>query len=169
MRKPYELYVDYDGVLVGFYEQIKNIFGHPFNDPWYDSPEKRVERNKKIMAHPHFWENLPPTRDFEQLWNFLKGFKPNILTAYAKWDEEGSRHGKIIWNHKYTKVEASKMHIVARASKKKFAKDEHGNPNVLIDDFPKNITEWDAAGGIGILHTDAATTVMKLKTLGFEK
>ena len=24
---------------------------------------------------------------------------------------------------------------------------------VLIDDYPKNITEWTAKGGIGILHT----------------
>ena len=37
--------------------------------------------------------------------------------------------------------------------------------NVLIDDRPKNIEAWEAAGGIGILHTSAAETIEQLKKL----
>ena len=37
--------------------------------------------------------------------------------------------------------------------------------NVLIDDRPKNIEAWEAAGGIGILHTSAADTIDQLKKL----
>ena len=37
--------------------------------------------------------------------------------------------------------------------------------NVLIDDRKKNIEAWEAAGGIGILHTSAAETIEQLKKL----
>ena len=37
--------------------------------------------------------------------------------------------------------------------------------NVLIDDRPKNIEAWEAAGGIGIIHTSAKNTIEQLKKL----
>ena len=55
-----------------------------------------------------------------------------------------------------------------RADKKRFAKDGRTKqPNVLIDDHPKNIGEWEANGGIGIHHTSVNRTIAKLKKLGF--
>ena len=55
-----------------------------------------------------------------------------------------------------------------RADKKRFAKDGRtGAPNILIDDHPKNIGEWEANGGIGIHHTNVNRTITKLKKLGF--
>jgi hypothetical protein len=38
---------------------------------------------------------------------------------------------------------------------------------VLIDDYPKNIKEWTAKGGIGILHTSASSTIRQLKRIGY--
>ncbi len=43
-----------------------------------------------------------------------------------------------------------------------------GKPNVLIDDHPKNIREWEAKGGIGILHTSVSKSMSELKRLGFK-
>lgn len=40
---------------------------------------------------------------------------------------------------------------------------------ILIDDRSKSIDPWVAAGGIGILHTDAKTTLSKLKDILTEK
>jgi hypothetical protein len=40
-------------------------------------------------------------------------------------------------------------------------------PNVLIDDHKGNIRDWESAGGIGIVHTDAASTINDLKKIGF--
>lgn len=37
---------------------------------------------------------------------------------------------------------------------------------VLIDDYQRNITMWNEAGGIGILHTSVDSTLDKLKELG---
>ena len=41
-----------------------------------------------------------------------------------------------------------------------------GPDRILIDDKKEAIEPWEAAGGIGILHTSAADTIRKLKTLG---
>ena len=54
-----------------------------------------------------------------------------------------------------------------RSQKKSYAKTD-GNPNVLIDDYDKNISEWEKSGGIGILHTNVGKTIGELKRLGFK-
>jgi hypothetical protein len=38
---------------------------------------------------------------------------------------------------------------------------------VLIDDYPQNIQQWKAEGGIGILHVSASQTIAQLKKLGY--
>ena len=40
-------------------------------------------------------------------------------------------------------------------------------PAIIIDDFPKNVDQFKAAGGIGIHHTSASKTISELKRLGF--
>ena len=46
-----------------------------------------------------------------------------------------------------------------RSQKQHFAKQSDGTPNILIDDFQKNINEWQHAGGIGILYVDGSAGV----------
>ena len=172
MNAPYTIYSDYDGVLVDFYRGCREALGKPWDDPSWNTKEKKDLRRKIISATPHFWENLPVERDYDQYWGFIKNFNPHILTAYAEWDEANSKHGKVLWNAKHTRVPHDRLHVVLRESKKYFAKDHDGShfgrPNILIDDFPQNIKEWDAAGGIGILHTSAALSISRLKELGFK-
>jgi hypothetical protein len=45
-----------------------------------------------------------------------------------------------------------KFHAVDRPQKRQYAKQADGTPNLLIDDFDKNIAEWESAGGIGLLY-----------------
>ena len=46
-------------------------------------------------------------------------------------------------------------------------KQELANPeSILIDDRQINIDQWEAAGGIGILHTSTDNTISQLKELG---
>jgi hypothetical protein len=58
------------------------------------------------------------------------------------------------------------IHITLRSDKKKYAK-SNGIPNILIDDWEPNIAEWNAAGGIGILHKNTEDTIQRLKKLGY--
>ena len=52
-------------------------------------------------------------------------------------------------------------------NKKKYATTD-GKPNVLIDDYIKNINEWEKKGGIGVHHTEVGKTLAELKRLGFK-
>ena len=40
-----------------------------------------------------------------------------------------------------------------REDKQKYAMTTDGKPNLLIDDYIKNVNEWKAKGGIGVHHT----------------
>ena len=48
-------------------------------------------------------------------------------------------------------------------SLKKNKKNFVSNDSLLIDDTPVNIDDWRRGGGVGILHTDAMTTIGILK------
>ena len=37
-----------------------------------------------------------------------------------------------------------------------------------VDDYVKNIREWESAGGIGIHHTNVGKSIGELKRLGFK-
>jgi len=64
-------------------------------------------------------------------------------------------------------LKRGKTNLVKREDKQKFAMTD-GKPNVLIDDYLKNITQWEAKGGIGVYHTEVGKTIAELKRLGFK-
>ena len=94
-------------------------------------------------------------------------YDAHILSAYSSRDGS-SRNGKMKWLSKNTDFKRSKIHLVMRSQKQAFAKDNDGEPNVLVDDYIKNIKEWEAKGGIGIHHTSVPKTINDLKRLGFK-
>ena len=61
----------------------------------------------------------------------------------------------------------SRINLVMRSQKQQYATTD-GKPNILIDDYMKNINEWENKGGIGIHHTDPRKTINELKRLGFK-
>ena len=60
-----------------------------------------------------------------------------------------------------SEIDPSKVHIVQRREKKDFAKKDV----ILIDDHSKNIREWEAAGGTGVVHKNVNSTIKQLKGL----
>ena len=75
------------------------------------------------------------------------------------------------WLNKHTKFSRSKIHLVKRSQKKNYAMTGFGvtrKPNILIDDYIKNIREWESKGGIGIHHTNVSKTIAELKRQGFK-
>jgi hypothetical protein len=59
------------------------------------------------------------------------------------------------------------VYLVAREEKQKFAVNADGTPNLLIDDYEKNIKEWVAKGGIGVRHINSMNTISQLRKLGY--
>ena len=160
-RMPH-VYLDMDGVLVNLEKGAYDVHGAKISDV------PKPERWDKINAKKDFWKTLEWMPGAEKLWKFLKPYMPSIMSAWTKHDPN-SAQGKADWlkNH-VEKLPSSRVNLVMRADKKRFAKDGRtGAPNILIDDHPKNIGEWEASGGIGIHHTSVNRTITKLKKLGF--
>lgn len=159
------IYCDMDGVLVDFEKGALKILNAGKES--LNAALKKPDAKKKIADTESFWQNLEQMPDAMKLWNFINRYEPRILTAYPSWDEDG-KHGKKIWVDKHLKLPHDRFFAVRRVEKQDYAKDKKtGMPNLLIDDHKKNIQEFEAAGGIGIHHTNVNDTISKLKKLGF--
>jgi len=160
------IYSDSDGVICDFYTGAEKLLGHQ----WIGGTVR--DRDGAVLSQQHdFWETLPPMPDLDVYWGFLKKYNPQILTAVpsAPWGFvwEQVERGKREWYRKnIPSIPHSHIHIVERQDKQNFARNGQVR-NILIDDHENNIREFEAAGGVGILHHSAKTTIIKLKELGY--
>ena len=155
-----EIYCDLDEVLVDFMRGADKATGGSFVDT-----DKGL-RWDKVNQVKGFWANLDWKPNGKRLYQFIAKYNPHVLSAYTSKDPS-SKTGKMKWLSKNTKIKRANIHLVLRAQKKSYAK-TGDKSNVLIDDYDKNIKEWEIAGGIGILHTNVGKTIGELKRLGYK-
>ena len=155
-----KLYCDMDQVLCAFLKGASNALGSDF------AKANRDTRWKTISNTKGFWENLDFMPGARRLLQRIQKYDPYILSAFSEKDMN-SRPGKYKWIQKNTKIPKSRVLLVKRAQKQVYSAD-NGQPNVLIDDYIKNIREWENKGGIGVHHTDVSKTLKELSNLGFK-
>jgi len=155
-----EIYCDLDEVLVDFMRGANAAVGGDFVKTDKD------ERWNKVNQTKGFWANLGWKPNAKRLHDFIIKYNPHVLSAYTGRDPT-SKIGKMKWLKKNANFKRGNIHLVLRSQKKDYATTDD-KPNILIDDYDKNIREWEAKGGIGILHTDVGKTISELKRLGFK-
>ena len=155
-----EIYCDLDEVLVDFMRGANAAVGGDFVKMDAD------ERWNKVNQVKGFWANLGWKPNAKRLHDFIIRYNPHVLSAYTGRDPT-SKVGKMKWLKKNTGFKRAKIHLVLRSQKKDYATTDD-KPNILIDDYIKNIREWEAKGGIGIHHTEVGKTISELKRLGFK-
>ena len=155
-----EIYCDLDEVLVDFMRGADAAVGGSFVKADKD------ERWNAINQTKGFWANLGWKPNAKRLHDFIIRYNPHVLSAYAGRDPT-SRVGKMKWLKKNAGFKRAKIHLVKRSQKQDYATTDD-KPNILIDDYDKNIREWEAKGGIGVHHTDVGKTISELKRLGFK-
>ena len=156
-----DIYCDMDMVLVNFMKGADEAVGGDF------VTSDKETRWKAVSQVKGFWTNLDWMPGAKRLYQFIAKYDPHILSAYTGRDPS-SKNGKMKWLSKHAKFTRANIHLVLRSQKQAYAIDNNGNPSVLIDDYIKNIREWENKGGIGILHTDVSKTINELKRLGFK-
>ena len=156
-----EIYCDMDQVLVDFIGGAEEVIDMPF------AQADKNDRWEAIKNTKNFWANLDWMPGAKRLYSFIAKYDPHILSA-ASGRDVNVRPGKLKWLSKNTKIKRSNINIVKREDKQKFAMTDE-KPNVLIDDYLKNITQWEAKGGIGVHHTEVGKTLAELKRLGFKQ
>jgi PAS domain-containing protein len=152
----YTIYCDMDGVLVDFDRGYQELTGITAKHADAQGVDKFWEPLTKAGAA--FWIKLKWMSDGKQLWDYIKKYNPELLSAPSR--EESSKLGKRVW----VKRELPGVKLILKYASQK---QEYASPtSILIDDREKNIKQWEAAGGIGIFHTSAADTIKQLKQLG---
>jgi hypothetical protein len=152
----YTIYCDMDSVLVDFDLGYQELTGMTTQQADANGVEAFWEPLTKAGAK--FWITLQWMPDGKQLWDYIKKYNPILLSAPSR--EESSKLGKRVW----VKRELPGVKLILKYASQK---QEYASPtSILIDDRQKNIDQWEAAGGIGILHTSTPNTIKQLQQLG---
>ena len=151
----YKIYCDMDGVLADFERGYEELTGIDLRGEFQKGEDFWDPISKAGVG---FWAGLKWMPDGQKLWDYLKPFNPVLLSAPSR--EQSSRIGKHVWvKHK---IPGTKLILRYASQKQELATPE----SILIDDRQVNIDQWEAAGGIGILHTSTANTIQQLQKLG---
>ena len=157
-----QIYCDMDGVLCDFIKGANAAVNGLF------VTADRVTRWEKVAeGGAKFWADLEWMPNSKKLYQFIARYNPKILSAYSPRMASSSKKGKMQWLQKNTRIKRSDINLVLRDQKVRFAQ-TNDKPNILIDDYIKNIREWESAGGIGITHSSARKTISELKKQGFK-
>ena len=161
------VYVDMDGVLANFHGYFKHLFG--WDLPKGDS-DKKPELDKQMWdsinkyGKAKFFEELPWIDGSKAMWSFITDNFVNvkICSALGKTDlEDGlTKKGKLVWlkHHLPDLKDADIILVVNKHQKKRYSRPG----DIIIDDTPLVIEEWDSKGGHGILFKSAGDVVNQL-------
>ena len=168
------LFCDMDGVLTDFdrgFKRMKLNHDHLTPDEYNDKHGHQSIWQLIDQRGIKFWKRLPWMKDGRALWDYIQRYKPIILSSPSR--SKDSVIGKLDWlklnlgiNEKDPVRKSSEMkddtRVIFSNHKEDFAT---GKNDVLIDDKKSNIEKWVAAGGTGILHTDATDSIRLLESI----
>lgn len=149
------IYFDMDGVLADM-QGMMDAYNITYNPPTEHDPIVDQNMWDEIRKIDHFYDKLEPVKGTLELFKELgRKYDCQILTAQPKekWNIPNAKEDKINWAKRYL-GEDVKINVCFRPEKKDYVK---GPQSILVDDLPKNIEEWEAEGGTGVLFTDAAS------------
>jgi len=149
-----KLYVDMDGVLTDFDQQIADLLKRPLKRNW-DFGNAFWIWKKIDKAGKDFWAKMPWMPTGKKLWNAVEKYDPTILTAPSR--DPSSKTGKRLW----LKEHLPGIPYIIELKKYKYA----DKNSILIDDREKNIKKWKKAGGIAIHHKSLTDTLKELNKI----
>jgi len=161
LKTDYKIYVDLDGVMADLDKHVKTITGKSFEELRASgSGFTEFCASEREQGNTVF-DDLDKMPDADILWEYVKPYNPDILTATG-YPVEKATAEKIRWvienlsgyNKILTTTSGKDKHVYAAPN------------HILIDDRMKAIGPWRGAGGIGIEHKSAADTISQLKSLG---
>ena len=164
MKNLPRIYLDMDGVLVNFEKQLEDTIKMPISK-WMKLDRKA--RWDPVIARKDFWSTMPWLPEGKKLFNYVRKYKPHILSAYVEHaNDPNCIPGKAKWAMRNTGIPMNRINLVMRSQKKNYAM-VAGQPAILIDDYVKNTKEFTQRGGIGITFQNANQAIRELKKLGF--
>jgi len=163
MEKIEKIYFDLDGVLADFDGGVYKLCGK--------YPVKQSNGDDEFIwdamrSDEHFFANLEPIAGAVEMFNQLRekyGNRCEVLSAIPQpfRNMPGSKEDKIHWCRRWLGEDVV-LNLVYRAEKKNFCK---GKEYILVDDYEKNIIEWEEAGGRGLLFKNPEDVMELLENI----
>jgi 5'(3')-deoxyribonucleotidase len=173
------IFLDMDGVLADFDKALADrgivndhSFLHKHPSEWTEHDKALDAQVVACMNEPGWFYNLDTMPGASDLWHWatvLGTAAPYVLTARPKEEKIAERvtNEKRNWIRERFPLEESNFICCVRSQKSHFAvtwgRDMVEHKNILVDDLPANIAEWQKAGGIGILFTSAEQAIQELR------
>src|ERR1035437_6772929 len=164
-----------DGVLVDFDHKAEAIFPQfkEMEDYFHRGIGDKKDYNKqytalvfKIMRTKNFWLDLPWMHDGRQLYEYVKThFHPDqvaVLTAPMNQDTRCEPEKREWVSRNLHTIPQSQVFV--DLSKENYVGKIPGKLQILVDDRERNIVKWREAGGIGIHHSSASTSIYHLES-----
>ncbi len=161
------IYFDMDGVLSDFARGVKELLHLEPLDQEHSTSETDEVLFAAMREYPHFYDALEPIPGsieiFDEVYALYKDHCM-ILSGIPKPRRgiDTAAEDKNTWVKRYL-PEGVIVHTVSRAEKKTFV---HDRNDILIDDYTKNIREWEEAGGTGILSRTSEELRSRLVEMG---
>lgn len=158
---PYQVYCDMDGVLCDFesrFEHFTGISPQEYKDKAIIQygEKKGMEKFWDVIDNQigvRFWRGMSWMPEGRQLWDYIKQYKPILLTSPSQ--KESSKKGKKMWIHD----NLGDYDVIFKKSSEKYI---YSSPNnILIDDREDNIMDWKLKNGIGILYKGNTQEVIR--------
>ena len=108
-----------DGVLADFKKGAEKSTGVPIKQ-WMNLTKDA--KWDPIRNDKRFWEDLPWMSDGKTLWNFIKPYKPDLLSAYTNRDPN-CKSGKLKWASKNLGLSGNRINLVMRSEKQNYAQE----------------------------------------------
>ena len=171
LGKAIRVFVDLDGVLADFDRGFRNLVDN-HEKLSADDYEKKYGKDQfwALISKngESFYENLAWKSDGRVLWDYIKRYRPIVLTSPSQ--DKTSVTGKTKWVRRYLLINEDPVmnpkyfqqghHLIIDGDKYKYASFE---TDILIDDTEEKIKKWTEAGGTGILHTESKSTIQLLE------
>lgn len=153
------LYLDMDGVQADFFTAWARLHGHDRYKEIGDKEAREASIDELSARGPlfvrDFFAGLDMLPNFPILLKWLHSHRIpyTILSAPLRGNHQASEEGKRAWLDLHHPGSSATAIFTGR--KERYAT-KGGQANVLVDDHKKWIERWEASGGIGVLHRDAA-------------